>query len=682
MELSIIIPVFNDLNAIKKTINALNNQTYDRDKFEIIVVDNNSSDGSYEYLQTVDNIVLLRETINLGSPYSCRNRGIEASKADLIAFLDSTCVPKENFVEKGIEFSKNNKCDLFGGEIIFDFEGHQTASKVYDSITNIQMKKNIEEDGVAKTANLWVNRYVIEEVGTFLEGVRSGDDIGFTNRCKDKGMKLIFCEDCVAYKFARGFKELMKKQYRVGKGKAKLWYSQGLRRMMNNSWKLLMPILPNKFKKLLSANKRVKYNPWLVMKIYLVSYFCKQATFWGITKEAQNLKKVVLKRINIEDREDLPNINDIIPVIAEKHLLEINRQGSIAGGHNGPYYDIETSVRNTAHYAALFSYMYKITGDKKYYNGVKQCGDYLASNDSRPNNANFFCRQSTKKDMCNGTIGAAWAIEGLVESYKVVKDEKYINIAQEVFRLFPYDAAKNAWIIIDTDGAEKTIDITFNHQLWLAAAGIEILSVCQNTNIKESCDAFLYNIEKIFKTYSNGLIKHTMYTSSDLKEKIINIARRGIYLLRMIRTGQSMKYKENGYHLFNIYAFAIIKDLGWEIPLFKTKKFKTALNYCFSDELYDWLEARSVHYDINRMTKVKNKEINIYGYPYNAPGFEIPYIYKVFKDNINASKDFVDNIIKKQMILTFDKDKMTFSKSCEDNIILDARIYEYVRSLT
>ena len=54
-------------------------------------------------------------------------------------------------------------------------------------------------------------------------------------------------------------------------------------------------------------------------------------------------------------------------------------------------------------------------------------------------------------------------------------------------------------------------------------------------------------------------------------------------------------------------------------------------------------------------------------YAYNAPGFEIPYIYKVFKDNINASKDFVDNVIKKQMILTFDKDKMTFSKSCERN---------------
>ena len=61
----------------------------------------------------------------------------------------------------------------------------------------------------------------------------------------------------------------------------------------------------------------------------------------------------------------------IIP-LAEQALEQLNKCGYILGGHNGPYYDPETPVRNTAHWITTFAYCYKATNDKKYYQVTKK----------------------------------------------------------------------------------------------------------------------------------------------------------------------------------------------------------------------------------------------------------------------------------------------------------------------
>ena len=81
------------------------------------------------------------------------------------------------------------------------------------------------------------------------------------------------------------------------------------------------------------------------------------------------------------------------------------------------------------------------------------------------------------------------------------------------------------------------------------------------------------------------------------------------------------------------------------------------------------------------MPNVKNNAVNIYGFPYNAPGFELPYIYKTFKYLVGDRKELVDDIIKKQMELTYCNEKEGFYKNTEDSNTLEARIYEYVRAL-
>lgn len=282
MEVSIIIPVFNDLKAIKLTVAALREQTYDKSKFEVIVIDNGSKDGTYEWIMQQPDIVVLKEDRYLGSPYSARNRGIEIAKGEIVALLDSTCVPKLDWIEKGKLCFDNNFYDLFGGNVVFDFENEITAGKVYDSITNIQMELSIKEKNATKTANLWVKKHLFSKVGYFREGLRSGEDVGWTSRCTKQGYKLGYCEECLASKFARDTKELLKKQFRVGKGQALLWYSQNkYKSMLVKAFRKLLPISPKSMRMLMKRNKNVNYNILLIIKIYIVSYVSGLVTLYG-----------------------------------------------------------------------------------------------------------------------------------------------------------------------------------------------------------------------------------------------------------------------------------------------------------------------------------------------------------------------------------------------------------------
>ena len=83
---SIIIPTRNREALVPAAIDSVLNQT--QQDFELIVVDDGSTDATQEVLRAYGNrIACLR--IDPAGPSAARNRGIAAAQADLIAFLDS-----------------------------------------------------------------------------------------------------------------------------------------------------------------------------------------------------------------------------------------------------------------------------------------------------------------------------------------------------------------------------------------------------------------------------------------------------------------------------------------------------------------------------------------------------------------------------------------------------------------
>lgn len=93
---SIVIPLYNKAKSIENTINSILSQTFQ--EFEIIVVDDGSTDSSAEVVKTIsDNRIRLIQKEN-GGVCSARNRGIIEAKYDYVAFLDADDTWDENYL--------------------------------------------------------------------------------------------------------------------------------------------------------------------------------------------------------------------------------------------------------------------------------------------------------------------------------------------------------------------------------------------------------------------------------------------------------------------------------------------------------------------------------------------------------------------------------------------------------
>lgn len=86
-EVSVIIPTHNRQRLVSRAVRSVLNQTYE--DLECIVVDDASSDGTPQVIQTIEDerLVYLRHDRNRGAS-GARNTGIRAAKSSLIAFLD------------------------------------------------------------------------------------------------------------------------------------------------------------------------------------------------------------------------------------------------------------------------------------------------------------------------------------------------------------------------------------------------------------------------------------------------------------------------------------------------------------------------------------------------------------------------------------------------------------------
>src|SRR5262245_17282465 len=87
---SIVVPVHNGGELLRRCLLSLTTLALDRRKYEIVVVDNNSTDRTLDIIKEFD-VVHASETISQGS-YAARNKGIQCSRGRFIAFTDADCI--------------------------------------------------------------------------------------------------------------------------------------------------------------------------------------------------------------------------------------------------------------------------------------------------------------------------------------------------------------------------------------------------------------------------------------------------------------------------------------------------------------------------------------------------------------------------------------------------------------
>lgn len=122
MKASIIIPTYNKLPRLKLTLASILNQTYSKDDFEVLVIDDGSTDGTGEYLESLEMEISLKYfgQVNSGRA-AARNKGVREAIGDIIIFIDDDVLLCPRFIETHLKLQENRQSVVHGKILTLPF---------------------------------------------------------------------------------------------------------------------------------------------------------------------------------------------------------------------------------------------------------------------------------------------------------------------------------------------------------------------------------------------------------------------------------------------------------------------------------------------------------------------------------------------------------------------------------
>lgn len=192
--ISVIIPCFNSERFIVRAIESVLKQTYKN--YEIIVVDNNSSDNTtgiiYDYMNRCPNKIKVLHEYKKGAP-AARNKGLYEAKGEWIQFLDSDDELLPDKLKQQIEVADSSEADVVTG-----------SSYIYKVINNKLYKslRKVESGDVWKglltsklgitSANLWKRKALLAVEG-WDENKSSSQEYDLLFRMLKNNSNISFC---------------------------------------------------------------------------------------------------------------------------------------------------------------------------------------------------------------------------------------------------------------------------------------------------------------------------------------------------------------------------------------------------------------------------------------------------------------------------------------------------------
>jgi hypothetical protein len=352
--------------------------------------------------------------------------------------------------------------------------------------------------------------------------------------------------------------------------------------------------------------------------------------------------------------------HDLSGIVLSKASAVVCKQensGTLPAGHNGPYRDTETPVRNTAYWLYTFSWLVS-KGAEEFRIPANRAADYLISEDARPMGAAFFCRKNPDKDFSNGLIGQAWVAESLLFAAGVLERNELVDLVIEVLAKHKFSEQLGGWHVLNVDGSNGSFCATFNQQLWFAAMSAKI---GKGTELEERALRFFSRNITSVELYQDGVILHhsemrrlvrgDRITKRDLVRSLLWLAqRRGRMSVERTRSV--------GYHSFNLVAFSYLKQCWPEHQFWRSKKFSR------------------IAMAVQSQSFLRNLDESVYAWAYNPSGFEIAFFGEVFGLGPNYCRDWVE----KQVLRTYRQaDYKGFEVKAPDLETFSARIYEAAR---
>ena len=179
-QVSVVVPIYNGEADLPDLISCLLSQTYPQDRVEYLLVDNNSSDRTLNFLKTSAQncpaIYPLSEN-QIQSSYAARNTGIRAAKGEIIAFTDADCRPQPQWLKSLIQPFNQPDVVISVGEIT-GLPSKNILEKHAQQQATLSQKHTLSHPfyPYGQTANLAIRRLALEKVGLFRPYLTTGGD--------------------------------------------------------------------------------------------------------------------------------------------------------------------------------------------------------------------------------------------------------------------------------------------------------------------------------------------------------------------------------------------------------------------------------------------------------------------------------------------------------------------------
>ena len=222
---SVIVPVLNGEETIGNCVASLLRTDYPPERREILVVDNGSTDRTVEIVKGFPVGLLCEERQGASA---ARNRGIEASRGEILAFIDADCMVTTEWLRELVQGFENKEVGVVAGEVVA--YPPRTPAERYIAMQRPRLHLGTLSYPISPwfaSANSALRREVFDLIGLFdvrFPGTGGCEDIDFAWRfLQSKRFKLIYRPKAVVFHRHRVTTRGLFKQYRAyGYGQAML----------------------------------------------------------------------------------------------------------------------------------------------------------------------------------------------------------------------------------------------------------------------------------------------------------------------------------------------------------------------------------------------------------------------------------------------------------------------------
>lgn len=208
-KLSVIVPSFNRRDEIQALLESVDKQDASPSQFEVIVVDDGSTDDTKAWVQSFQqssNLQVRYIQQDHQGPGAARNNGMAHANGDVFVFIDSDCTAPPNWISViQNAFAEDPELRAFGGRDDAREDFPPLLLAINYSMTSFLTtggmrggKKKRLAKFYPRSFNMGLHRQLYEKIGGF-GALRHGQDIEYSNRIIKSGDKVAYLVDSVVY---------------------------------------------------------------------------------------------------------------------------------------------------------------------------------------------------------------------------------------------------------------------------------------------------------------------------------------------------------------------------------------------------------------------------------------------------------------------------------------------------